>query len=204
MFLVDLTLSHSREIAQLKQIIANIGKVGTVCDTDPVKGYRLSYGDDGKGGEYKSPWKPHPESGGATGTWFPLSKGQVVCEVNPTGDPRQGFLLRGGFSGQNPAPSQNLDENVYTFGDARITVRKNEMEITRGGQTVVLRQSGETYIGGGSKIVLDAPVEMPKGFTAGEGKGTVGVMKGALHVEQEVKSNKEVSAPVLRGTVVKP
>ncbi|KAB2859320.1 MAG: hypothetical protein F9K43_23985, partial [Bauldia sp.] len=100
-------------------------RVGPVEEVDARKGFRVKWGEDGDGRPFLSPWYPHPESGGATSTWMPLSKGQVVGIINPDGDPRQGVLMRGGFSGQNPPPSESLAENVYRFGGVTVTVNKN-------------------------------------------------------------------------------
>jgi len=38
-----------------------------------------------------------------------------MTAINPAGDSRQGFLVRGGFCDQFPQPSQSTDENVLTL-----------------------------------------------------------------------------------------
>lgn len=50
--------------------------------------------------------------------------------INPNGDPRQGLLLRGGFSDANQPPSNDLLENVFrafgvdaTVKDGRLTIK---------------------------------------------------------------------------------
>ncbi|WP_274626571.1 baseplate assembly protein [Arvimicrobium flavum] len=116
--LVDMRI----DIEMLKTAFGNALVVGPVEVIDAKRGFRLKHGDGPDGQPYLSPWYPHPESGGATGTWFPLSKGQIVGVINPGGDPRQGVMFRGGFSGINPQISENLGENKYTFGGVTITV----------------------------------------------------------------------------------
>ena len=142
MFLVDLIHANSRQIETVKHMLAGLVRTGTVSDLDQQKGYRLDWGDDGEGGRWKSPWYPHPESGGDAKTWVPLSKGQTVTSINPTGDPRQGFLIRGGFSDGNPQPSQNLQENVFAFGNVRIEVVAGGVKVTAGGTVFEISTSG--------------------------------------------------------------
>lgn len=126
--MIEAIIDMQVDIEMLKTAFGNSLRVGPIEEIDAKKGFRLKYGD-GPNGPWLSPWHPHPESGGATGTWFPLSKGQVVGVINPAGDPRQGVLLRGGFSGVNPPISENLGENKYTFGGVTVTVAGGKMII---------------------------------------------------------------------------
>lgn len=123
-------ISLRSDLEALKTHFGSSLRVGTVAAVDAERGYRVSWGAGTGGEEFLSPWYPHPESGGATSTWFPLSKGQIVGVINPNGDPRQGILLRGGFSGQNQPPSQDLDVNLLEFGGVKI-------EIKEGGTVIV-------------------------------------------------------------------
>ena len=116
-------IAQRADIEQLKTLFGRALRVGPVAVVDPERGFRIKLGD-GPDGPFLSPYYPHPESGGATSTWAPLSEGQIVGVINPGGDPRQGVLLRGGFSDQNPPPSQSLDENILEFGGVRITIDK--------------------------------------------------------------------------------
>ncbi len=126
--MIDAFLGLKIDVEMLKTAFGNALKVGPVEDVDAEKGYRLKLGE-GPDGPFLSPWYPHPESGGATGTWAPLSKGQIVGVINPGGDPRQGVLIRGGFSGDNPPISQSLDENRFQFGGVTITIAGGKLTI---------------------------------------------------------------------------
>lgn len=126
--MIEAIIDMQVDIEMLKTAFGNSLRVGPIEEIDAKKGFRLKYGDS-PNGPWLSPWHPHPESGGATGTWFPLSKGQVVGVINPAGDPRQGVLLRGGFSGVNPPISENLGENKYTFGGVTITIAAGKITI---------------------------------------------------------------------------
>lgn len=139
--LVGIVVDMRREIAQLKRELANMVKVGTVSDVDAKKGYRLDFGQDENGQPKKSAWLPHPESGGAAKSWIPLSVGQTAAMVTPPGDTRQGFLVRGGFSDQNPQPSENTNENVFTFGQVKIEIRDAEVIVSLGGTSLTMTPS---------------------------------------------------------------
>lgn len=118
-------IAQRADIEQLKTLFGRSLRVGAVEVVDAEKGFRINLGNGADGAPFLSPFYPHPESGGATSTWAPLSKGQIVGVINPGGDPRQGILLRGGFSADNPAPSGNLDENVLEFGGVKLTINKD-------------------------------------------------------------------------------
>jgi phage baseplate assembly protein gpV len=117
------------DLAQLKTAFGNSLRVGPIEAVDPRKGYRINEGMGSDGKPKLSPWYPHPESGGKTSTWAPLSKGQIVGVLNPNGNPRQGVLLRGGFSDLNPPSSQSLAQNRYVFAGVRITVENGVVTI---------------------------------------------------------------------------
>lgn len=121
-----------RELSELRIAQRNTIRTGTVEERDAQKGYRLNWGKDDQGKTILSPWYPHPESGGGAKTSFPLTKGQIVTAINPGGDFRQGFLMRGGFSDQNPSPSSNLDENVFEFGNVRVEIADGKLKIKVG------------------------------------------------------------------------
>lgn len=127
--MIDAFIGLKIDVEMLKTAFGNALKVGPVEEVDAQKGYRLKLGEGPDGTPFLSPWYPHPESGGATGTWAPLSKGQIVGVINPGGDPRQGVLIRGGFSDANPPISQSLDENKVSFGGVTITLAGGKMTI---------------------------------------------------------------------------
>lgn len=131
--LLEVVAELKVQLAETRTLMRNMVRTGTVEERDGSKGYRLNWGKDDQGKTILSPWYPHPESGGGVKTSIPLTKGQIVTAINPGGDSRQGFLVRGGFSDQNPAPSSNLDENVFTFKDVRVEIADGKLKITVGG-----------------------------------------------------------------------
>lgn len=163
-------IAQRADIEQLKTVFGRALRVGPVEVVDPVKGFRISYGNGSGGEPFLSPFYPHPESGGATSTWAPLSKGQVVGVINPGGDPRQGILLRGGFSADNPAPSQSLDENVLAFGGVKLTLHKDGT-VTIDAASAVTVNAPQVNLGGeGGKPVarIGDKVAVGSGSSAGQ------------------------------------
>ncbi|MCR6672198.1 baseplate assembly protein [Devosia ginsengisoli] len=140
-------IAQRADIEQLKMLFGRALRVGPVAVVDPEKGFRIKLGDGADGQPYLSPFYPHPESGGATSTWAPLSEGQIVGVINPGGDPRRGVLLRGGFSDANPPPSQSLDENVLRFGQVKLTIGKDGA-LTIDAATNVLVNAPRIELGG--------------------------------------------------------
>lgn len=154
-------LAMKADLEELKTSFGAALRVGPVAVVDAQKGFRVKWGE-GEDGPFLSPWYPHPESGGATSTWAPLSEGQIVGILNPDGDPRQGILVRGGFSGLNPPPSQDLSENVFAFGGVRI-------EIKEGGTVIVHAQKIELGGLGGKPVArIGDLVEVASGSSAGK------------------------------------
>jgi len=51
-------------------------------------------------------------------------------------------LVRGGVCDQFPQPSQSLDENVFTFGDVRITVVKDPVTVAVDQVKLIVSRAG--------------------------------------------------------------
>lgn len=123
------TIGMKIDIEMLKNAFGKSLKVGPVAAVDAQKGYRIKFGEDENGQPFLSPWYPHPESGGNSSTWMPLSVGQIVGMVNPNGDPRQGLLIRGGFSDSNKPPSTDLLANIFKAFGVAITIKDGVVSI---------------------------------------------------------------------------
>lgn len=123
----ELFLGMRTDIEMLKSAFGRSLRVGAVHEVDAQKGYRLKLGE-GADGPFLSPWYPHPESGGQTESWMPLSVGQIVGVINPGGDPRQGVLLRGGFGGNGP-PSTDLAANVLKAFGVEISIKDGKVTL---------------------------------------------------------------------------
>lgn len=164
------------EVSSMKRDMAAMNRVGFVSDVDAAKGYRLQFGEDDKGAPIKSPWLPHPEQGGDILSWVPLAKGQIAMLVSEPGDTRKAFLLRGGFAGAFKQPSQDLGEAVLAFGDVRISVRKDKVEIAVGDSRMVLEKDKTSIAVGRSSIAFrDKDIEVKARRTFHRGKIAAGL-----------------------------
>ncbi|WP_137136558.1 baseplate assembly protein [Rhizobium sp. FKY42] len=134
-----------QELEALKNTVARMVQVGTVEELDAAKGYRLNLGPGPDGKPVLSPWLPHPETGK---TSIPLKKNQIAMAINPGGDPRQGFLLRGGYSDEHKTPSDDLEANVFEDAGVRISIKDRALVIKAGGVTITISGAGMKIEGG--------------------------------------------------------
>lgn len=127
--LLRLVMQQQHTIAELHHRAENTFRWGVVEEVDAEKGYGITFGMDADGKPLPSDWIPHPEQGGAFKSWRPSSKGQIVGVLCPNGDQRQAIMFpKGGFSDDNPPPSDKLDENVETYGKVRTTWKEESTE----------------------------------------------------------------------------
>lgn len=131
---------------------------------------------------------------------------QVNCVVDHNGE--DGCILGACYSKADPTPTSNgklvkakmeggLDVeydrasgtfNLAATGPVKIRCNDTVIDLTSAGATITA-----------AKIVLDGPVEMPKGFTAGTGEAgsTPATIRGKLHAEQDITSSTRIAAPVV-------
>lgn len=163
--LIQELVSQRIDLEMVRTAFGNSLKVGPVEEIDAEKGYRLKLGEDDEGKPFLSPWYPHPESGGQTQSWVPLSKGQVVGVLNPSGDQTQGILVRGGFNGENGPPSQDLVANFFkAFG---ITISMKDGVVTIEGDFIVKGQVDLGDTGGPRVARIGDKVEVLIGSSMG-------------------------------------
>ncbi|HWW46548.1 MAG TPA: phage baseplate assembly protein V [Xanthobacteraceae bacterium] len=121
-----------RRLIELEQRLDKMVRHGTVVDIDPKKHLvRLKVGgsDDEP---LKSPWVPYAQIAGALKIHSMPSFGQTMTLICPTGDFRQAVAIPLTWSNENPSPSDKPDEHVLTFGDVRVTLKKDDLEIKVG------------------------------------------------------------------------
>jgi phage baseplate assembly protein gpV len=150
--MIDVIVSMAVDIAMLKTAFGNSLKVGPVAEVDASKGYRMRLGgSDDK--PVLSNWYPHPETGKSS---VPLKVGQIVGMLNPSGDPRKGLIIRGGYSDEHSSPNADMDANVFEDAGVKATIAGGALVIAVGGTTV--RISGEGLDVNGGHIRNDGVV----------------------------------------------
>ncbi|WP_325099672.1 baseplate assembly protein [Aquamicrobium zhengzhouense] len=141
---MDSIIALKIDLEMLKTAFANSLKVGPVEMIDAQKGYRLRLGGSDEK-PFLSPWYPHPETGK---TSVPLKKGQIVGVINPSGDPRQGILIRGGYSNEHSSPNTDMNANVFEDAGVRVTIADGALQVSVAAVTLTISSSGLSISGG--------------------------------------------------------
>jgi GpV Apex motif len=141
----DAFLALSSEIQSLRTQIAQSAMMAPVEVIDADKGYRLKLGENDDGSPVLSPYYPHPHSGKMS---VPLKKGQVVGVIHPSGDPRRGFIVPGGYSDEHKSPNSDMNANVFEDAGVKISVADGALVISAGATTVHISSEGLTVNGG--------------------------------------------------------
>lgn len=151
-YIIDLL----RRVAELERRSDGMVKQGAVTDVDPAKGLvRVRLNPDDADEPFKTAWIPYAQIAGALKAHTPPSVGQQMTIISGAGDYRQGLAVPMTWSDKNKSPSEKGDENVITYGDARIELRGDELVITIpkvkivcGGVTVEITDDGVKIEGG--------------------------------------------------------
>jgi hypothetical protein len=153
--------------------------------------------DQGEDGAIITPWLRIPANtgkrGGGVSRFIRYGVGEAVLVVSPSGTPGPGSAVMPWVdTDDDPSPgAAEQDGEVIAIGDTRVEIKGNSVKIARGAAVFEMRADGT--------ILLDAPVLMPKGFTAGTGAAgeAPSTIQSPLTVEKTIRSNTRVSAPVI-------
>lgn len=117
-------------VAELERRVTGMIRHGTVAEVDPEKGrVRIKLGQDEEGGDFLSPWVPYSQLAGAIKAHVPPAAGQQFSLIAPTGDWQQAVAMPLTWSNANGSPSTAGDENVVTYGNVRITLKADYLEV---------------------------------------------------------------------------
>lgn len=204
-----------KRLAALERKFATLMMVGT-AETSQGSKTKVRFDDEGADGKpFSSPMLAQLNSAGKKGNgvsrFTRIGDGEPVVVFSPGGELGvHSRVMPFGHVGDHPSPgSAEADGEVTEYGDAKISVRSDGVLIEKGQQSVHLKADGSIAIAShgeltvkGSKITLDGPVAMPKGFTAGDGDATGGLINGPLNTTRDITSQTRVAAPVLQGAVI--
>lgn len=151
--MIEVMTELMERIVRLEQRLSNVATHGPVHEVDTKKKMaRLRLG--GTDAEpYLSPWVPYGQWAGKLKIHTPPTKGQNMTLFAPTGDPQQGALMPMTWNNEFGSPSEKEDENVMTYGNAKVEVRGDEIVVTV--PKFLLKCGGSTFelTGGGLKMV---------------------------------------------------
>jgi phage baseplate assembly protein gpV len=178
------------EVEALRTLVANMVRVGPVEEIDAEKGYRLKLGQSADGEAYLSPWLPHPETGK---TSVPLKKGQIVGLLAPTGDPQQGFMVRGGYSDEHSTPNADMEANVFEDAGVRVVIAGGKLTATVGDATLTISTAGlRIQVGDVDHLIGSGGVTTTGGLIKHDDKNI-----GSVHVHSGVaKGGANTNGPV--------
>lgn len=205
-----------KRMAALERRFATLLMTGTAEKSEGAK-TKVRFDDEGADGKpFSSPMLAQMNSagkkGGGVSRFTKIGDGEPVIVLNPGGEiGEHSRVMPAGHVGDHPSPgAAEQDGEVMEFGDAKISVRPDGTLIQKGDQSVLLKNDGSMALTSkgsvtvsGKDITLDAPVSMPKGFTAkpGQGSNVAGVIDGELHTTRDITSQTKMVAPVFQGAV---
>ncbi|WP_309628737.1 phage baseplate assembly protein V [Brevundimonas sp.] len=151
----------ARRVADLERRMSNTMREGTVEAVDPArKRVRLRLG--GSGGEpFLSPWVPYSQTAGALKIHSPPSAGQQMTLLAPAGDIRRGQAVPFTWCDAEPSPSDEGDQHVLTFGDLRIEITADGINLRLGSSEIHVRP--DQILLKGSEIVTDGKTRLDRG-----------------------------------------
>lgn len=151
----------ARRVADLERRMANTMREGTVEAVDPArKRVRLRLGGS-EGEPFLSPWVPYSQTAGALKIHSPPSEGQQMTLLAPAGDIRRGQAVPFTWSDAEPAPSDEGDQHVLTFGDLRIEITGDGFDVRFGSSEIQVRR--DQILLKGSEIVTDGKTRLDRG-----------------------------------------
>jgi phage baseplate assembly protein gpV len=144
-------------VTDLERRVAGVMRHGTVAEVDPGRQrIRLDFGPaHGAEGRFLSPWVPYAQFSGELRVHTPPTVGQQFTVMSPTGDFQQAVAVPLTHHAGNPSPSTAGDENVVTYGNVRMTLADDLVDVDVGGSLLRMTSAEITLSTNGSSIVLN-------------------------------------------------
>ncbi len=153
------TPDQAQQFADLKRLVENIVRVGTIVAVDhgitpPMVRVQLSE-------KATSDWRPYIEQrAGDTGTWNPPTVGECVLFFSPGGETAGGFALSGVPTASRPTPSADRNKTVTKYPDGAVIEYDHDAHALNAtlpaGGTAEITAPGSVAVHSDA-ITLDAP-----------------------------------------------
>lgn len=138
-----------QRVVEAERRIAGSDVRGKVKMVDTTKARaRIVIGKDPDGEDVLSPWLPYKQIAADLKVHVPPTVGQTMAIRSASGDVEQGLLEPYHWSDDNPANSTEAEENVLTFGDVTVTLKKAGLSLSVGGVTFNFTADGYDQAGG--------------------------------------------------------
>lgn len=143
-------------VQRLEHMVANFVRPGTVEEVVPGQSVRVRMSEaDGDQPPLVGAAIPYAQIAGAAKVHTPPSVGQQMMVISPSGDPRQAIAIPYWWSNANATPSTAGDEEVYTRGSTKITLRGDSVEALVAGAVIKIEASKITVEIGGEGFVIE-------------------------------------------------
>lgn len=115
-------MEHAAQIAEIHRRLANLIRTGLVEEIDHASALcRVRTGD------LVTDWLPwFARRAGETATWSPLTVGEQVMILSPSGELSAGYVLTGLYSDSVPAPSEDPAEHITEYPDGCVVHYNHE------------------------------------------------------------------------------
>lgn len=106
------------------------------------------------GGESQSDWLPwSAERAGTIKVWAPVSIGEQVLVLAPSGDSAQGVIVGSTFSDGNEPPANTEAVYKIELGGSSFTMTADQITLSSNGSTIVMNAAG--IIVNGAEVYLN-------------------------------------------------
>lgn len=157
-FFQDAPPPHAGQ-AELTRRLARVIQIGTVEEADhAAPRYRVRIG------RLLTGWLPQAVArAGADSAWWPLSEGEQVVVVAPSGDLAQGVIVATLYQSAHPAPSDDGDEHRIVYDDGTVVSHtpgnlkasvKGDVSVTATG-SITLEADGDIEITAGGNVTIN-------------------------------------------------
>lgn len=166
---------HPAEVAELKRMISNLIRQGTIYK---VKGDRVKV----RSGEIITAWLPwFTNRAGKSQTWWSPSIGEQVFILSPNGNLELGCVLPSLYCDNYPAPSQSNDGHFVRFPDgATFEYEPDTGTLTiKGIKKAIIDASEQITAKAGTKISLETPLVQCSNHITFQSFGATGGASGS-------------------------
>jgi len=128
------------EIAEMKRRNANMLRPGIIKSFDGATGRAIA--DVG--------FETRPlrvmQFAGEMNCWNPMTAGQQIMVLSPSGDPGNGLIIAYGHSNTHPKPTDRTDQHQYDYGQTSQTIRKDAHFTASGDSGQFLKADGKIVL----------------------------------------------------------
>lgn len=149
----DIIVALLERVGELERRVSNSIRHGPVTDVDAKKQLcRLRLNPETEQEAFKSGWVPYGQMAGAFKFHNPPTVGQNMTLLSPGGDASQSIAVPFTWSDKNPSPGDKEEEHVVTFGDLKISYKKDKLTLSVGSASITIEKDKNILMEASEKI----------------------------------------------------